>query len=72
MIDQLQADGVTLALPAAALGYTISGLLWLSGYPPWQRTARRLFFNVTAGLIIVLLAGSFVEMVTTAICEGGS
>lgn len=72
LIDQLQASGVALALPGAALGYTVSGLLWLSGYPPWQRTARRLFFDVTAGLIIVLLAGSFVEMIRTALCGGGS
>lgn len=71
LLNQLQAYGVTLAIPAAGFGFTVSGLLWLTGIPEYQRLARRVFFNVTGGLVIVLLADAFVEMIRAPLCGGG-
>jgi hypothetical protein len=71
LIAQLQADGVALAIPGAGLGYTIAGLMWLSGLPEYQRTARTMFIRVTIGLIIVLLAGPLVDVIRGPLCGGG-
>lgn len=72
LINNFHDLAVTVAIPAAALGYAIAGCLWLIGTPEAQRRARRMFWNVTVGLVVVLLSSGFVSLITSPICPGGS
>lgn len=72
LINHFHDLAVTIAIPAAALGYAIAGFLWLIGTPDAQRRARRMFWNVTVGLIIVLLSSGFVTLITSPMCPGDS
>lgn len=71
LLTRIQQLGVALGLLFAVFMYIICGIYYMRGTPEAQERARRIFINTTIGLVIILMAGGFVEFVNGILCPGG-
>lgn len=70
LLTHIQQLGVALGLSIAAVMYVWAGILWMRGTPDSQQRARRIFFNTSVGLVLILIAGGLVKFVTSVLCGG--
>lgn len=72
LTHHLQSLAVSFGIPLAGLMLAVAGLLWQTGVPAHQRTARDVFASALVGLVIVILSDGFVAIITNVLCGGGA
>jgi hypothetical protein len=72
LTHHLQSLAVSFGIPFAGLMLAVAGLLWQTGIPKHQRTARGIFASAFVGLIIVIMSDGLVAIITNVLCGGGA
>lgn len=71
LLTRLQQLGVALGLLLGALMYIWAGISWMRGTPDAQQRAKRVFWNTSIGIVIVLMSGGLIEFVKSVLGCGG-
>jgi len=71
LLTRVQELGVALGLLIAVVMFIWVGISWMRGTPDSQQRAKRRFWNVSIGVVIILMASGFVEFVKSVLGCGG-
>jgi len=71
LLTRLQQLGVAFGLLLGVLMYIWAGINWMRGTPDAQQRAKRVFWNTSVGIVIVLMSGGLIEFVKSVLGCGG-